>query len=325
MKPPRPLLLVLLLLGAAFALAAQLHPRAETWSTRNQNASFLQVLLGDGRRLFASHFFEQADVSFHGGYYPSIFDRREPLKDTRHLTGADDPDHDHSTCGHDHSPKPAATNHVHSADGSSHEPAADKDHDDAHDGEPDHAEDEHMKSMALGAPRDWIERFGRNFMVTDHLHMESGQEREILPWLKISAELDPQRVDTYTVAAYWLRTLAKTNEAQQFLREGLRNNPDSYQIMFELGRLYQQANETDRARNLWELALHKWDQVEANQKEPDLLGLSQIALYLGRLEESATNYPRAIQMLDLARRSSPAHSEVLAKDIETLKQKLPRE
>ena len=49
-------------------------------------------------------------------------------------------------------------------------------------------------------------RFGRKFRVTEHKHLSGDStERELLPWLKISAELDPQRVETYTVAAYWLR------------------------------------------------------------------------------------------------------------------------
>ena len=54
----------------------------------------------------------------------------------------------------------------------------------------------------------------------------------------MSAELDPQRIDTYTVAAYWLRDLGKVNDAEQFLRQGLLNNPDSYELLFDLGRLY---------------------------------------------------------------------------------------
>ena len=59
-------------------------------------------------------------------------------------------------------------------------------------------------------------------MITEHTHLEGGNEREILPWLRLSAELDPQRVETYTVAAYWLRAVGKMVEAEHFLREGLR-------------------------------------------------------------------------------------------------------
>ena len=90
----------------------------------------------------------------------------------------------------------------------------------AKEGEP--AEEEHEKQMHfLGPPRDWIERFGRHFMITEHTHLQGNNEREILPWLKLASELDPQKIETYTVAAYWLRDMGKIKEAEGFLREGL--------------------------------------------------------------------------------------------------------
>jgi tetratricopeptide (TPR) repeat protein len=272
-----PYLILLLLLAACFSLATFLQTRAAGWSKRGQADSILKVLLGDGRRLFANHFFAQADVSFHSGYYPSLFDQARAPKDTRHLT--------------------------------------------AKEGEP--AAEEHEKQMNfLGPPRDWIERFGRHFIVTEHNHLQGNNEREILPWLRISAELDPQKIETYTVAAYWLRDLGKVKEAERFLRQGMLNNPDSYEILFELGRLYYEADhDPARARKIWDLALRKWAEQEAAQKKPDLLTLDQIAVNLSRLEEREGNLARAIQLLELSKKASP-HPEPLQKQIEGLKQKL---
>jgi tetratricopeptide (TPR) repeat protein len=264
-------------MAVCFSLATVLQPRAATWSRGAQSGSVLKVLLGDGRRLFADQFFEQADVSFHSGYYPSIFDLREKPKDS-----------------------PMAG------------------------GNAEHDEAEHERQMAMGQPHDWIEAFGRHFRVTEHTHLEQGQEREILPWLRLSAELNPQRVETYTVAAYWLRSkLGKTKEAEEFLREGLRANQDSYEILFELGRLYYESHHDARlARNLWELALRKWEQGESKKKEPDLYALDKIAANLGQLEEQEGNLGRAIERFELAKRASP-HPESLQKRIDELKQKLP--
>ena len=88
----------------------------------------------------------------------------------------------------------------------------------AREGEP--AAEEHEKQMHfLGPPRDWIERFGRHFIITEHTHLAGKNRSEILPWLKLSAELDPQKIETYTVAAFWLRDLGKIKEAERFLRE----------------------------------------------------------------------------------------------------------
>jgi len=272
-----PYLVLLLLLAACFSLATVLAQRIPQWNKRATSDNVLKILLGDGRRLFANHFFIKADVSYHSGYYPSIFDQARARTDTRHLTAK----------------------------------------------EGGHAAEEHEKQVQfLGPPRDWIERFGRHFMITEHTHLQGNNEREILPWLKISSELDPQKVETYTVAAYWLRDLGKFKEAEAFLREGLRNNPDSYEILFELGRLYNQNyHDTARARNVWELGLRKWAEQEAAGKKPDLLMLDQLAVGLSRLEEKEGNYARAIDLLGIAKKGSP-HPDVLQQQIDELKQKL---
>ena len=44
----------------------------------------LGVLLGDGRRMFANHFFVKADAYFHSGFYPTVFDNREAFQ-TPHM------------------------------------------------------------------------------------------------------------------------------------------------------------------------------------------------------------------------------------------------
>lgn len=184
-------------------------------------------------------------------------------------------------------------------------------------------EEAHEKQMQfLGPPRDWIERFGRHFRITRHTHLEGGTEREILPWLRLSADLNPQRIDTYTVAAYWLRSrLGKVKEAEQFLREGLRANPDSYEILFELGRLYRENyHDVSRARDVWELALRRWQEREAKEKEPDFFVLEAIAVNLARLEEQTGNLDRAITYLELARKVSPSPGS-LQQQIEELKRK----
>ena len=277
MKRLAPYVILLLLLAGGFSLATVLQGRADGWSRRGQSDSLVTVLLGDGRRLFANHFFVQADVSFHSGYYPSMFDQARAPKNTRHLTSRE--------------------------------------------GEP--AQEEHEKQMNfLGPPRDWIERFGRRFMITEHTHLEGHNEREILPWLKISSALDPQKVETYVVAAYWLRDMGKVKEAERFLRQGMLHNPDSYEILFELGRLYYEADhDPARARKIWDLALRKWAEQEAASKKPDLLKLDEIAVNLSRLEEKEGNLGRAIQLLELARKGSP-HPEALQQQIKELKQKL---
>ncbi len=310
-----PYLLFLLLLAVVLSLATGIQPRAVNWG-RGESDGLLKVVLGDGRRLFADYYFVKADVYFHSGYYPSIFDRSQAPKDTRHMTQQDDESHDHPSGEQEKHPAPK------DQPGQPDQPQHQADHDADH--QPDHAEDAHEREMAfLKKPRDWIEAFGRRFMITDHTHLQAGAEREILPWLRISAELDPERIETYTVAAFWLRNrLQKVKEAETFLREGLKANPNSHEILFELGRLYyENYHDAVRARNVWELALRKWTTQEITKKEPNLFELEQITVHLARLEEDQGNLQRAIELLRMAMKATP-RPDLLQKQVDDLQKRL---
>jgi len=270
-----------LLVLVAFSLVTTLEPWFQNWEgNRASSANVLQVALGDSRRLFAKHFFVKADAYFHNGYYPTIYDNKDGF----------------------------AKAHI---------------AEDMHKEGEDEAED-----SFLGKPKDWIDRFGRNFFPARHTHLgdsgcghsccqrakeskghddncehkdhgAGGDEREILPWLRLSVELDPQRVETYVVASYWLRrALKKTDDAEQFLREGLRANPGDCEILFELGRIYnEERKDTSRARNVWELALRNWHEREATKPAPDHFLLGQTLSNLATIEEKERNYPKALDYL----------------------------
>lgn len=187
-----------------------------------------------------------------------------------------------------------------------------------------HDHHDHSHTPVKREYRDWLENFGSHFYPAEHRHLEKfGDAREILPWLRLSAELDPHRVDTYTVAAYWLRErLNKVNDAEAFLRDGLRANPGSYEILFELGRLYAE-NDRDvpRARTVLELATDKWVKQEASKPNPDRLAYSQILSQLAALEERAGNLERALAHFTRLKGVSQT-PETVQKRIDELRSKL---
>src|SRR5262249_26431704 len=235
-----------LLVVVSFGLAARLEPWFQSWAgNRAQSASVIQVALGDSRKLFAQQFYVKADAYFHGGYYPTIYDAR-PASGQMHIAVD-------ARAGHEH-------------------------------------EEEENAPDFLGQPKDWIDRFSRHFYPTRHRHLgeedehstkhnsHAGEERELLPWLRLAAMLDPERPETYVVASYSLRsTLSKVTEAEGFLRPGLQANPGDCEILFELGRIYDENRQDPiRARNVWELALKNWREHQAHQPEPDLLLCAQI-------------------------------------------------
>jgi tetratricopeptide (TPR) repeat protein len=271
--------LMALLWVVCFTLATKLQVERDNWSGNPADAAdVLDVFLGDSRRLFANQFFVEADVALHGGYYPSIFDQVEPpskLKIASQDKGALDP-------------------------GVAKEKAGER----AHEGHDEHNDlPEFMKE-----PRNWIERFGRNFYPTEHRHLDKPRESaEILPWLWMSAELDPHRIETYTVTAFWLRKhLGRLKEAEDFLRAGLRANPDSVEILFELGRsYYEDHHDVARSRNVWEAALRKWHDQAGRQAQPDRLLLAAIVTHLANLEEKEGRLEPAVHYLELLKTLSP--------------------
>ena len=180
-----------------------------------------------------------------------------------------------------------------------------------------------MKEDFLGKPKDWIDRFGRHFRITEHTHLEHSNEREILPWLRLAADMDPQKIETYTVGSFFMREhLNRPQEAEAFLREGLRNNPNSYEILFELGRLYyENYHDADRARNVWLFALRRWQQQDSALQEENKLGFDEITVNLAHLEENAGNYEDAISWFQAAKTVSPDPIS-LQQQIDEIKKKM---
>ena len=272
-----PLLTLTALLALAFALATGLASLADGWSQRTKSNNVFGMMFGDGRKLFANHFFTMADVYFHSGYYPSIFDKN--AGEQKEIISA------------------------------SH-------------GKKETEEDEKNEDF-LGKPKDWIDAFGRHFHITQHTHLESGNEREILPWLRLAADLDPQKIETYTVGAFFLREhLGRTNEAEAFLREGLRNNPDSCEILFELGRLYHESShDPDRARNVWELGVKKFLRLKPEEQKEGKIVIDELLVNLARLEDEAGNFEQAINWFHAAQKVSP-NPDALQLQIDAIQKKL---
>jgi tetratricopeptide (TPR) repeat protein len=131
--------------------------------------------------------------------------------------------------------------------------------------------------------------------------------REILPWLRIAAELDPNRVETYVTGAYWLRKrMDRVPEAEAFLRDGMRANPKSPALAYELARIYDEHHQdANRARNLYQLALRYWNDSQRLAPEPDYFLLAQILGQFATLERRAGNIPRAVALLRELKKFSP--------------------
>ena len=290
MNSPRTYFLLLLASWVlSFGLAAHLHPQYVVMPLSRADGDVFEITLGESRQLFANEFYTKADVYYHSGYYPSIFDDNKAFK-TAHI--AED------------------TGAVSSKN---------------------HGEDDSF----MGPPRDWIDAFGRHFLPDRHTHLDAGgadnnqggsdEVQEMLPWLKLSTDLDPQNVQNYTVSAYWLRQrMNQTNEAFQVLMSGLRHNPGSPDILFELGRLYAESyQDTNRAQNVWQAAAHNWHPMSGTNDAAVANNFiyEKITTQLGQTERAEGHPQAAIDWFEKAKAVSLT-PEALQELIDGIKRKM---
>lgn len=170
----------------------------------------------------------------------------------------------------------------------------------------------------------WIERFGSHFTPPPPKNFgTTNDSEETLPWYRLSLELDPHNIQNYCTAVFVLRNkLGKSAEAERILHDGIRENPNSYELLYYLGLVYyEDRHDVFHARNVWELAAYRWRQRELGKPNPDIYSLWQITDHLGDLEESQQDYQQAITWFQIARNVS--HSpEALQQHIDELKAKL---
>ncbi len=315
MKKASPILIFCLLGSLVFTLATLTEAEFSKLRAAQAGQGAFTKLLGDGRRLFSGQAVAMADVYLHSGFYPSIFDSVEK-KGEKAISNTDEADdhsqhkHDeHGNCMHeeDHSA------HKHDADGKCVHGAGEEDHD-----------EEHEKAMSfMGKPRDPLDALIRNFRVTQHSHLENGEEREVIPWLKLAIELNPQAVETYAVTSFWLRkNLKRVEDARGVLREGIRNNPKSFELLFAMGLIYEQDDKNDeKARNIWLAAKRFWEDQSVDAKEVSLDSYGKITVNLAHLETEAGNLKLAIQYYELTKLTSP-QPDSIQKQIDSIKSRL---
>lgn len=79
----------------------------------------------------------------------------------------------------------------------------------------------------------------RHALTPEQQRARARMESEIMPLVRIVTWLDSHFVLAYQVGAWTLGDrLKKPTEAEEFLKEGIRNNPDRYELYSELGFTY---------------------------------------------------------------------------------------
>ena len=175
----------------------------------------------------------------------------------------------------------------------------------------------------LGPPRDWIERFGRHFIVTEHTHLEGNNETR-----------DPALAET-------LRRAGPAEDRNLHRRRLLAARPrqDQGSRAFSPRRIAQQPGQLRNPASSWAAFTTRTTTTRPapgrsgnwpfaggasrrpRTRSPTCSSSIKSPSTSARLEEKEGNLARAIQLLELAKKASP-HPEALQKQIDELKQKL---
>jgi tetratricopeptide (TPR) repeat protein len=129
--------------------------------------------------------------------------------------------------------------------------------------------------------------------VSPHDHAHAAGEfgiREIMPWLDLTTRIDPQNLDGYLVAAFWLAGEAKRPDlALEVLNRAQQNIPFSYDVQLERGRLYLRTGDRAMALQAFDAALRFWERAADSEDPNHLLDKAEALLYRALLREEAGN------------------------------------
>ena len=213
---------------------------------KKENASPVVALLGEFRAGISYILFLKTEQYLHSGI------RYRPLSEKEKQLGRQEIHHESSLPEHEEARhNSAVTDHVHDED--------DPDHDHSH---------EHSSGHTHGAqmvpPPDWDHRgiFGKidraiHPYEAEGQEMEHGEVKQMLPWYRLVTYANPRFAKAYVIGAFVISRFGdREDEAEEFLREGLRMNPDSIEIKEALARhFFHRKRNPVRAKPLFQSAI----------------------------------------------------------------------
>jgi len=159
-----------------------------------------------------------------------------------------------------------------------------------------------------------LPRIGGEISIHQHRHLHGEEEKEVVPWLYYSVKLNPHNIEAYVIGAYWVGSrLGKVDEALKFLREGMKYNPNAWQIYSEMGNLYF----TEKQDYPQSIRFYSKAELLMNEENCDKFDMSHVLTFLGASYEKTGRADKAIEYYRKDLRLFPTH-EGLIKRINNL-------
>ena len=93
-------------------------------------------------------------------------------------------------------------------------------------------------------------------LMLGELLCQAGQPQEAVKLVNLlSGRSDREKARINLVMGWAKRQMEQLNEAEKFLQEGIKQDPTSPRLQFELGRIYQKRNDSERAMQTYFRAL----------------------------------------------------------------------
>ena len=205
----------------------------------NYNSSFLSSkgvaekdilfkTIGQAKIILSNISYLRADVYFHGGLHRRCEwgQEKKPHSDNKHECKKKNAHGDKHDCEEEH-----GSEHVCGPDCK-------------HEGHPTGTAQNDCKKHVFKPLYNPLAELAKKIELHQHRHLSGMENKETLPWFYYAVKLNPHHIKAYVIGAYcmWM-DLEKTDEAMVFLKEGLRHNPDSWEIYAEIGTIYYKKKE----------------------------------------------------------------------------------
>jgi len=134
---------------------------------------------------------------------------------------------------------------------------------------------------------DAIGRLAEIVRPTRHEHIGGGDICEMMPWLRFATLADPENIEAYTGAAFWVAREKKDAlpQALGILREARRRNPYDYRVPLQEGSILLHSGDLAGAERAFDLALRLWPRAERCSEEQTRLAREALLNYRGFLHE----------------------------------------
>ncbi len=147
---------------------------------------------------------------------------------------------------------------------------------------------------------------------TMHIHIRGKSVQEMMPWLLFTIRCNPQDVDAYLVAAFWLASddVARPDLAHELLKEGQCNIPFNSEIQLEDGRIYLNQGRLADAKRKFDAGLAFWPGAHSADDKDAQSDKAELLLYRGLLYEADGQTNKTIEAFEEILRMFPARTSL---------------